>query len=326
MNDRVPDVGVCMKVVMINDCAFVGETLLKYLPGDIEKEHIKRSRGLWSKTFGIAYKIFRAKADVYHAHYLLQDCYIANRLGKKPLVGHAHGSDLRSSLNHAVWGRVVRHNLKTCNRVLVSTPDVLGQARTFRKDAMYLPNPVDKERFYPKAPLPPSEKTRVLIASDSNWVVKGTDTAIKALARVKENVDVSIISTGLDFEKTVALAHSLNLPLNILQKRPHSDLNEYYWNADVVIDRFTLGSMGMVSLEAIACGRPALVYVSSEYSEQKDFPLKNLREEEEIARVIKNIPPHFWEQEYAYVKKTHMPEVVVPALLKVYKECVEEHA
>ncbi|MEM3872702.1 MAG: hypothetical protein QXE05_09105 [Nitrososphaeria archaeon] len=33
-----------MKVVMINDCAFVGETLLKYLPNELEKQHIKRTR------------------------------------------------------------------------------------------------------------------------------------------------------------------------------------------------------------------------------------------------------------------------------------------
>jgi len=310
---------------MINDCAFVGETLLKYLPANIEKEHIKRSRGLWSKTFGIAYEVFRAEADVYHAHYLLQDCYIANRLSKKPLIGHAHGSDLRLSLKHKVWGRVVRHNLKTCNKVLVSTPDVLGQAKMFRKDAEYLPNPVDREFFYPKQPALHGEKTRVLIASDSNWIVKGTDIAIKALAKIRENVDVSIISTGVDFERTLALARSLDLPLRILQKKPHNKLNEYYWNADVVIDRFTLGSLGMVSLEAIACGRPVLVYVSSEYSEYKDFPLKDLKDEDEIAGIIRGLPARLWDEEYAYMEKTHMPQVVVSALLNIYKECVEEH-
>lgn len=62
-----------MKVVMINDCAFVGETLLKYLPLDVERMRIKRTRGLWSKTFGLAYKILRAEGDVYHVHYFLPD-------------------------------------------------------------------------------------------------------------------------------------------------------------------------------------------------------------------------------------------------------------
>jgi glycosyltransferase involved in cell wall biosynthesis len=218
----------------------------------------------------------------------------------------------------------VRHNLRKCDKVLVSTPDVLGQAKTFRKDAEYLPNPVDNEFFYPKSPASHGEKTRVLIASDSNWAVKGTDIAIKALAKIKENVDVSIISTGLDFDRTLVLARSLGLSLRLLQKKLHSELNEYYWDADVVIDRFTLGSLGMVSLEAIACGRPVLVYVSSEYSEYKDFPLKNLRDEEEIAKAVRNMPARLWEEEYAYVENTHKPQVVVPALLKIYKECVEE--
>jgi glycosyltransferase involved in cell wall biosynthesis len=312
-----------LKVAMINDCAFVGETLLKYLPADIEKEHIKRSRGLWSKTFGIAYKVFRAEADVYHAHYLLQDCYIANRLGKKPLVGHAHGSDLRSSLQHKVWGRIVRHNLKKCDKVLVSTPDVLGQAKAFRKEAEYLPNPVDKELFYPKPPMSHGEKTRVLIASDSNWAVKGTDIAIKALANIKENVDASIISTGLDFDRTLVLAHSLGLSLRILEKKPHHKLNEYYWNADVVIDRFTLGSMGMVSLEAIACGRPALAYVSSEYPENSGFPLKDLRTEEKIAEAIVDLPPQLWKEEHAFVERHHDPEAVVSRLVSIYGELIK---
>lgn len=41
----------CMKVVMINDCAFVGETLLKYLPNELEKQHIKRTRKFLIKRF-----------------------------------------------------------------------------------------------------------------------------------------------------------------------------------------------------------------------------------------------------------------------------------
>ena len=256
-----------MKVVMINDAAFVGETLLEYMPAELEKQRITRSRGLLDKTFGIALKILRAKGDIYHAHYLLQDCYIAYRLGKKPLIGHAHGSDLRASLNHFAWGRIVRHNLKHCDKVLVSTPDILGVAKRYREDAEYLPNPVNAELFYPKPAAQKGVKKKVLIASDSNWSVKGTDIAIKALSKIKEDVEVSIIQQGRDFDKTTALASSLGLSLKVLPKAPHEKLNEYYWNADVVIDRFALGSLGMVALEAIACGRPALAYVSSEYPE-----------------------------------------------------------
>lgn len=313
-----------MKLVMISDCAFVGETLLKYMPAKLEKQHIKRSRSFWSKTFSLAFKILRAKGDVYHTNYLLQDCYIASRLGKKPLIGHAHGSDLRTSLNHFVWSRIVRHNLKHCDKILVSTPDILGIAKRYREEAEYLPNPVNAELFYPKPSVQKGKKKRVLIASDSNWSVKGTDVAIKALSKIKKEVDVSIVQYGRDFDKTTALASSLGLNLKILPKTPHEELNRYYWDADVVIDRFALGSLGMASLEAIACGRPALAYVSSEYPENKDFPLKDLKEEETIANTISNLPSDLWEKEHLFLKKYHDVKKIESRLLSIYEELAKK--
>jgi len=313
-----------MKVIMINDCAFVGETLLKYMPPELEKQHIKRSRSFWNKTFGLTFKILRAKGDVYHAHYLLQDCYIAARLGKKPLVGHAHGSDLRASLNHAVWGRIVRHNLKHCSKILVSTPDILGTAKRYREEAEYLPNPINAELFYPKPTVQKGKKKQVLIASDSNWSVKGTDIAIKALSKIKDEVAVSIVQHGKDFDKTAALASSLGLSLKVLPKVPHEKLNEYYWDADVVIDRFALGSLGVISLEAIACGRPVLAYASSDYPENKDFPLKDLKEEEAIANAISDLPADLWEKEYGFLKKYHDVKSIESRLLSIYEELTKK--
>ena len=309
------------KIAMINDCAYVGETLIKYFPKDANISHIKRTRGLWSKTFGIAYRIAKTYADIYHVHYLLQDCYVALKLGKKPLIGHAHGSDLRSTLKHPLWGRIVRYNLKKCDKVLVSTPDILGIAKKFREDTEYLPNPVDAEIFYPK-PLMKHEKKKVLIASDSNWSIKGTDIAIRALSKIKNEVDVSIIAYGVDLEKTLSLANSLDLRINVLPKVSHEKMNEYYWNADVVIDRFKLGSLGMVSLEAIACGRPVVTYVSSEFPEYEEFPLKDVKTDEEVADAILGADVKLWQKEYAYLEKNHKPEIVVKTLLEHYRRVI----
>ncbi|MEM5867926.1 MAG: glycosyltransferase [Candidatus Aenigmatarchaeota archaeon] len=309
-----------MRVVMVNDCAYVGETLLKYMPSAVEKLHIKRTRGFWSKTFGLTYKILRAKGDVYHVHYLLQDCYLAARFGKKPLVGHAHGSDLRVALGHPVWGRIVKHNLMKCDKVLVSTPDILAIAKEFREDAEYLPNPVDMEVFYPKPMVEHGGKKRVLIASDCNWAVKGTAIAIRALSKIKDMVEVSIIKHGVDFEKTLALARSLGLRLNILPKVHHEKMREYYWNADVVIDRFKLGSLGMVSLEAIACGRPAITYVSSEYPHYEDYPLKDVCEESAIAEAVLMSGEELWRKQFKYLQIYHEAKSIVGRLLKIYDE------
>lgn len=307
-----------MNVVMVNDCAYVGETLIKYLPEDVEAVHLKRSRGLWDKTFGIAWKILRVNADLYHVHYLLQDCYLALKFGKHPIVGHAHGSDLRSSLKHRVWGRIVRYNLKHCDRVLVSTPDILDIAREYRADAEYLPNPVDTSIFYPKPLKQHSGKRKVLIASECNWSVKGTDLAIKALSRIKDEVDVSIIRYGVDFDRTLALASSLGLRLNVLPKVPHERVNKYYWSADVVTDQFKLGSLGMISLEAIACGRPVITYLSSGYDEYDDFPLKDVDTINEIVNAVKNASFALWEAQYKYLLKYHNPVKIGEKIIRVY--------
>lgn len=313
-----------MKIVMVNDCAYVGETLLKSFPRDIETLHLKRSRGLWDKTFGVSWKVFRASGDIFHIHYLLQDCYLALKFGKYPVIGHAHGSDLRSSLNHRIWGRIVRHNLKNCGKVLVSTPDVLEQARSFREDAEYLPNPVDTELFFPKPMAAHGEKKRVLIASDSNWTVKGSDIAVKALAKIKEHVDVSIIAHGVDFNKTMALAASLGLSLNVLPKVPHSRLSDYFWDADVVVDRFTLGSLGMVSLEAIASGRPVVTYVAIEFPQYEHFPFKDVNTEDKVADLIEEADAELWKKEYDYLLMEHTPSIVVDKLLRIYDSLGEK--
>jgi len=311
-----------MKIVMVNDCAYVGETLVKYFPADVKAVHLKRSRGLLDKTFGIAWKILRADADLYHVHYLLQDCYLALKFGKHPIVGHAHGSDLRSSLNHRVWGRIVRYNLKHCDKVLVSTPDILDIASEYRSDAEYLPNPVDTNVFYPKPLKTACKKKKVLIASDSNWGVKGTDLAIKALSRIKDEVDVSIIRYGVDFDRTVGLASSLGLRLNVLPKVPHDQVNKYYWSADVVIDQFKVGSLGLVSLEAIACGRPVITHVSSTYSQYKDFPLKDVDTVDKVIEAVQSASPKLWTAEYDYLSKNHKPEKVVNKVMGIWRRVV----
>jgi hypothetical protein len=43
----------------------------------VDAKHLKRSKGFFDKAFGGAWKILRSKGDLYHVHYLLQDCYLA---------------------------------------------------------------------------------------------------------------------------------------------------------------------------------------------------------------------------------------------------------
>jgi glycosyltransferase involved in cell wall biosynthesis len=90
----------------------------------------------------------------------------------------------------------------------------------------------------------------------------------------------------------------------------------------VVIGGFKVGSLGMISLEAIACGRPLVTYVSSDYPEYKDFPLKDVNSEEKIANAISDADVKLWQKEYAYLEEHHKPETIVEQLLSIYNNVI----
>ena len=94
-------------------------------------------------------------------------------------------------------------------------------------------------------------------------------------------------------------------------------MNNYFWNADVVMDRFKLGSLGMVSLEAIACGRPVLNFVSSDFPSYKDFPLKNLDSVEKLVAAIKDLSP-----KYAYLRKHHDSCLIAKRIAGIYERII----
>ncbi len=308
-----------MRVVMINDCAHVGEILLRYLPNDVKGPHIKRSRGLWSKTLGIAWKILKAQGDIYHVHYLLQDCYLTLKFGKRPVVGHAHGSDVRTSLKHFTWGRIVRHNLKSCDKLLVSTPDLLEKAQKYQEDAEYLPSPVDIDLFVPIPNKNENKKIKVLIGSKCDWEAKRTHRVIEALKKIEEEVDVSLIHYGKDFHKTISKANAIGLKVNVLPKVPHDEIQEYFWNSDVVVGTIGAGVMGMVSLEAVSCGRPVVNYVSSEYEQFLDWEPKDVETPDEISDAILSYSS-YWKTQYEYVKNYHNPRRIATRLYEIYEE------
>jgi glycosyltransferase involved in cell wall biosynthesis len=311
-----------MKVVMINDCAFVGETLLRYLPPDVEKEHITHSRGLWSKTVGLAYKILRAKGDVYHAHYLLQDCYIAVRLGKKPLVGHAHGSDLRQELKNRKWGWIIKYNLKKSDKIFVAQPTILEIAKEFNETAEYVPIPFDPTIFFPKSlPEDKSEKI-VFLASAHNFKIKGTDKFLRALASLPEHVKIKSLAFGKDFLKAQQLSKSLNLKIEFIEGVPHNKMNELYWNSSLILGSYGIGQLDTVAIEAMACGRPVVHSISRKFFQT--CPLEELENTDYATEIIsrlltdrKEIEERIKKQLF-YVNSAHSAPVVAKRVMDVY--------
>jgi glycosyltransferase involved in cell wall biosynthesis len=313
-----------MKLVMINDAAFVGETLLKYMPAELEKQHIKRSRRFWDKTFGLALKILRAKGDIYHVHYLLQDCYIASKLGKKPLIGHAHGSDLRDEIKKRKWGWIIKHNLRKCDKIIVAQPTILDIAMEFNETAEYFPIPFDPKIFFPASLPPEREEKQVFIASAYDFRIKGTDKFLKALAPLSEKVRIKSLAAGKNFAEAQQLAKKLSLKVDFIPKVPHDKMSELYWESDLVLGSFSIGQLDTVAIEAMACERPVVHSVSRKFF--KNCPLEELKNIDETTELIQRLLVDKKERERriksqtAYVNSTHSGPLLAERLLGIYAE------
>jgi len=298
--------------------------LIKYLPEDFTVLHLKRSRRFLDKTFRIAWKILRANADLYHVNYLLQDCYLALKFGKRPIIGHAHGSDLRDVIKSRKWGWIVKHNLRKCDKILVAQPTILEIAKGFNDAAEYFPIPYDPRMFYPK-PLPEEREVKhVFLASPNDYRIKGTNKLFYALASVDVPLKVRSIWYGGDAARANKLAEKLGLKIEFIGKVPHEHMNELYWKSDVVIGSFGIGQLDTVAIEAMACGRPVVHHIRKRF--YLLCPLEEFasvdKVSEDIARLLtdeKETEKRIQTQ-LKYVEATHLAPILAKKLNKIYEK------
>ncbi|MHA1860302.1 MAG: glycosyltransferase [Candidatus Asgardarchaeia archaeon] len=330
-----------MKVVMVNDCAFVGESLIAAngYP-DLSFTHIKRSRKFFDKTFGIFWKVLNSEGDVYHTHYLLQDTWLTLKLKrKKPHVAHAHGSDLRYSMRSKVWGNIVRYNLKNSDVVLVAQPMLLDLAREYNENSEYFPIPYHPmfeevarrgERY--KGVASSDDKLRVLMPCSIDFLKKGNDRMFKALVDASKDydgkVEVSIIDYGPDrqkFRKILGRERSDNLIVKLIGYVPHDSIHELITKNDLIIGAWGKGNLDTVAIESMACGVPVIQHVLVDY--YPGCPMKEYHQHEEVVEDIKKMFDRrervkLVRMQLKYVKENHNPFKLLSRLYKLYVKLV----
>ena len=221
-----------MKVVIVNDCSHVMEDLMPYLSERFDIEFITRSRGLWSKTFGLLLKVLRAEGDVFHVNYALQDAYLVDKLKRRLDVLHVHGSDVRWTLHSRKYGWIVKSNLKSAGVVLYATPDLRRIVKKFRSDAIYLPTPVRTDVFARKDHY--NDPPRAVY-----------------FRRYYEELSKDLIE----------LLEKNGIPLVIVEKKvPYEMMPDFLRKFDIFIDQFTIPSFSKTCLEAMSCGLATIDY------------------------------------------------------------------
>ena len=325
-------------VVMIHDGAFDGRNIVYELKREnFPIIHITRTRNLWDKTFNIGLKIIRAKAALYHANVALQDAFMTlltkKIIGKKPVIVHCHGSDLRTDLNKWQYRGIVRFNVKNADQIFVADLDTMDKAKELNPTATWIPIPINLEIYYPKEVQ--SQDDGILKLFYPNLItenIRGSLTFLRAFnifAREYEDVLLEVVKTGADLKFAMLLckkAGTLNKKVKFIPLIPYEKIVDAYRNHDITIGVFKSGIISTVGLESWAVKKPVLNYIDSKYYPKFEYiSAKTVNEIVEGLHKLTDakLRAHLANAGYNYVKKYYDSKKVANKVKKIYLELIE---
>ena len=195
--------------------------------------------------------------------------------------------------------------VKQADQVFVSTPDLLE----FIPNSIWLPQPVDVSDI---DALAPTNKPNKDTSGTITIAHAPTSTNLKGSSYVEEAIN-ELQSKGLDIE------------LHLLTGLSHKEVISAIHHADIVIDQLLTGSYGVVSIEAMALGKPVICYIREDMVEQydEDLPIVSaspLDLVEKLSNLIEQRAewPKFSAQSKAYVRRVHHVASVSKKLICYY--------
>ncbi|MGV8083176.1 MAG: glycosyltransferase [Coriobacteriia bacterium] len=261
-------------------------------------------------------KGLRGGFDVVHAHYLFPTGAIAlvpARLRRRPLVLFAHGSDVLFSAGPWPVRSLARRAVLSADCVVAPSlalkADIVSRFGAEPQRVEVIPSGIDLEVFCPgersearqAVGLGGEAPVLLFVGALNDNKGEGCEDILGAMTQPGlEDVALVIVGEGLRRARLEGMAAELGLGERV-SFRPFAErarLAEYYRAADAVVVPSRRESLGLVSLEAQACGVPVVATrvgglvehlepgVSGEFYEPGDVPglaealLKVLRDAE----------------------------------------------
>ena len=201
---------------------------------------------------------------------------------------------------------------KYCNVIYAVNPDLLY---VLPKGAKFIPySHISLEEWTPQYTQLEVRKLRIAHAP-SHQKAKGTEAILAALDKLKAD--------GFEFE------------LVLVEGLSNAEAKNIYGIADVFVDQLFAGWYGGLAVEAMALGKPVLVYIRSEdlkfipHEMAADLPFINVDPEtiEEGLRKVLTMPRHelldLAKKSREYVEKWHNPMKIASELMHDYEACQE---
>jgi glycosyltransferase involved in cell wall biosynthesis len=235
------------------------------------------------------------KTVVFHYH----GCDVRNRAHM--LATHAHATCTECAPTFCIPARqkrILRAAERAADAEIVSTPDLLESATRAAHVhvAVWLPDYV---------PTPFRETPKLVLHAPTNRGIKGTPYIEKAFERLRPKFP--------------------QVEFRVVEKLDWPALRTAMAECDVFVDQLQMGWYGMVSAEAMACGKPSMAYIRPDFERRlKDGPIVRTSIETlaaDLEALLTDAPRRrdLGERSRAYVEREHDAHVVAARLIDIYR-------
>lgn len=263
-----------------------------------------------------------------------------------PYVAYDAGWIRYFPFRKGIQDKLARRGYREAERIIITNPDTFeisdSLAYLDQKRIFFIPFAIDPEKYKPldvrelRARYAKDDEILLFSPARQIWKEKGNDKMLRAYAKfVKEvpNSKFIMVAWSVDEENSKKLADSLGIAEKIewIKPVPKNQLIQYYNAADIVLDQFVLGSWGTSTPEAMACGKPVLMFYKQGYILRafgEEPPILNSFSEEEIClnliRLAKDrdFCTELGKKSREWVIKTHSSRVVAQKHLEILKSAV----
>jgi glycosyltransferase involved in cell wall biosynthesis len=234
---------------------------------------------------------------------------LIKRLNVLPrVINLTTGSDITElAADKSLAGMLYRSHLKTSDlNWTANYPWALKNAIALRvHNAVFLPFPMDTDVYNVCEQSNESDTITFFHPSHLDWKEtdnksnrnssKGNDRFIRAIVRaIKEGLNAKIIMLDRGPDKEIAKQiindSGVRERFTFKSHMTREELIEHFHKADVIVDQFDVGGFGLTTLEAMACGKPVMIYINKHCANimyYEGLPILNCSTEEEIYQQIR---------------------------------------
>jgi len=264
----------------------------------------------------------------------------------RPYIAVDYGSPLRAMI-HGEAGpydpNLLRASYEWADRVVLTNPDTQPIAEELGLRYVFIPHPVDEGKFHPgpsamRSQLENTFGNDLLILfcpARHDWKIKGSDVMIRGVARflraTNHRAVLALAAWGNDMERSRDLLRREGVADMVVWQAacPKIQLAEWYRAADVVLDQFAIGTFGLATAEAMACGKPVVLHFKPEVHHwcfPELPPVVAAADEEELLEALIRLAadPELRERvgqtNHRWFLQYHSLDVVARGHLRLYRE------